>query len=82
MRLSEEHISYIIKDLNSRGIVLDGLQDEVIDHVCSAVEKEMAEGKKFIDAYNDQLKLSEATKVLKKYNIKLYNQSIQKPTLC
>jgi len=56
MRLSEEHISYIIKDLNSRGIVLDGLQDEVIDHVCSAVEKEMAEGKKFIEAYNESIK--------------------------
>jgi putative ABC transport system permease protein len=42
MSLSEEQVSYIIKDLNYRGVVLDGFQDEVIDHVCSAVEKEMA----------------------------------------
>jgi putative ABC transport system permease protein len=49
--LTNEHISFIIKDLNHRGIVLDGFQDEVIDHVCSAVESEMNKGTRFIDAY-------------------------------
>jgi putative ABC transport system permease protein len=50
--LNNEHIDYIIRDLNYRGIVLDQFQDEVIDHFCSAVEKEMQSGKKFIDAYD------------------------------
>jgi putative ABC transport system permease protein len=51
VKLTNEHISYIIKDLHYRGIVADGVQDELIDHVCSAVEAEMKNEKKFIDAY-------------------------------
>ncbi len=56
MQLSAEHIDYIIKDLHYRGIVHEGLQDELIDHICSAVEAEMQSGKKFIDAYHETLK--------------------------
>jgi putative ABC transport system permease protein len=51
VKLNNEHIDYIIKDLRYRGVVLENFQDEVIDHVCSAVEKEMENGKRFIDAY-------------------------------
>ena len=43
--LNAGHIDHIIKDLNYRGIVLEGFQDEVIDHVCPAVETEMERGK-------------------------------------
>ena len=56
MKLTEDHISYIIKDLNYRGIVLEGFQDEMIDHVCSAVEEEMNKDQRFIDAYHAVLK--------------------------
>ncbi len=56
MNLSDDHIAYIIKDLNYRGIVLDGFRDEMIDHVCSAVEREMEKGNRFIDAYHEVLK--------------------------
>ena len=56
MKLTEDHITYIIKDLNYRGIVLEGLQDEMIDHICSVVEDEMLKGKRFIDAYHEVLK--------------------------
>jgi putative ABC transport system permease protein len=56
MSLSNEHIDYITKDLNYRGIVADGIQDELIDHVCSAVEKELKKEKRFIDAYHTVLK--------------------------
>lgn len=56
MNLSQDHISYIIKDLNYRGIVADEVQDELIDHVCSATENEMEGGKRFIDAYHQVLK--------------------------
>jgi putative ABC transport system permease protein len=48
--LTRDHIDYIIRDLNYRGIVLEGFQDEVVDHICSAIEAEMNNGKKFIDA--------------------------------
>lgn len=55
-QLSNEHIDYIIKDLNYRGIVLEGFQDEVIDHMCSSVEEKMMRGKRFIDAYHEVLR--------------------------
>jgi putative ABC transport system permease protein len=49
--LTSEHIDFIIKDLHSRGMLFDDLKDEVIDHVCAAVEKEMSSGARFMDAY-------------------------------
>ena len=56
MQLTADHIDYIIKDIHYRGIVVDGLKDELIDHICSAVETEMQSGKRFIDAYHEVLK--------------------------
>ncbi len=56
MKLTEDHITYIIKDLNYRGIVLEGFQDEMIDHVCSATEEKMSKEENFIDAYHEVLK--------------------------
>lgn len=51
VQLTNEHIDYIIKDLHYRGIVAEGVEEELIDHVCSATEGEMARGKRFLDAY-------------------------------
>lgn len=56
MQLTADHIDYIIKDVQYRGIVVDGLKDELIDHICSLVETEMQSGKRFIDAYHHVLK--------------------------
>lgn len=54
--LSNEHIDYIMKDLTYRGVVLEGFQEEVIDHMCSSVEAEMEKGTRFIDAYHSVLR--------------------------
>jgi len=54
--LTDQHISYMINDVNYRGIVADGIEDELLDHICSAVEEEMSKGKKFIDAYHKVVK--------------------------
>jgi len=54
--LTSDNIAYIIKDLNYRGIVAEGIHEELIDHICSATEAEMVKGKKFIDAYHHVLK--------------------------
>jgi putative ABC transport system permease protein len=66
VQLNSEHIDYIIKDLHYRGIVLDGFEDELTDHICSAVEMEMKSGKKFIDAYHLILKRFGHTSGLRK----------------
>lgn len=55
-QLNSQHIDYIIKDLTYRGIILEGFRDEVIDHVCSAVEAELEKGVRFIDAYHHVLR--------------------------
>ncbi|HTH57808.1 MAG TPA: ABC transporter permease [Cyclobacteriaceae bacterium] len=54
--LTGNQIDFIVKDLNFKGIVAEEIQDEVIDHVCSAVETEMENGKNFIEAYRLILK--------------------------
>lgn len=56
MQLTNEHIDYIIKDLHYRGIVHDGLQEELVDHICSAVEEQLQKDIRFIDAYHYVLK--------------------------
>ncbi|HZY79280.1 MAG TPA: ABC transporter permease [Cyclobacteriaceae bacterium] len=53
--LNDEHISYIRKDLHFRGIVLDGIEDELLDHICCSVEERMDAGDRFIDAYHKTL---------------------------
>ncbi|MEX2234305.1 MAG: ABC transporter permease [Cyclobacteriaceae bacterium] len=64
--LTDQHIDYIIKDLNYRGIIVEGFQDEVVDHICSAVEIEIGKGKRFIDAYHEVLKSFGSTSGLRK----------------
>jgi putative ABC transport system permease protein len=54
--LTDENINYVIKDLHYKGIVADDIQEELIDHVCTAVETEMSGGINFIDAYDNVLK--------------------------
>ncbi len=49
--LNDDHIRYIRQDLAYRGIVADGIQEELLDHVCTLVEEEMANGLRFIEAY-------------------------------
>lgn len=53
--LTEAHIGFIIKDLHAKGLILESLHDELIDHICSAVEDQMNEGVRFRDAYDSVL---------------------------
>ena len=54
--MNKDQIDFIIKDLHERGLLLDNLKDEIIDHVCSAVEVRMTEGQRFIEAYEEVIK--------------------------
>lgn len=56
MKLSSEHIDFIIKDLHARGLVVENLHDELIDHVCAAVESRMQPGGRFADAYAEVIR--------------------------
>ncbi len=75
--LTKEHIEYIIKDLNYRGIVAEGIEQEIIDHICSATEAEMETGKKFIEAYHEVLKSfghTSGLREIQKQTLKVENQ--------
>lgn len=52
-QLSDEHIAYIEKDLFTRGVVYDGLHEELVDHICAAVEEKIASGMRFYEAYEE-----------------------------
>ncbi|MEI9919331.1 MAG: ABC transporter permease [Bacteroidota bacterium] len=54
--MNSEQFDFVIKDLHRRGILLDNLEDEIIDHVCSAVEAKMNEGQRFVEAYNEVIR--------------------------
>jgi putative ABC transport system permease protein len=79
MKLTEEHINYIIKDLNYRGIVAEEVQDELLDHICCATERETASGKRFIDAYHHVLKSFGHTSGLRETQKQIIKQENIKP---
>lgn len=75
--LTKDHINYIIKDLHYRGVVADGIEQEMIDHICSATEAEMEKGKKFIEAYHEILKSfghTSGLREIQKQTLKVENQ--------
>jgi putative ABC transport system permease protein len=80
MWLTQDHIAYIIKDLNYRGIIADEIQDELIDHVCSATEQEMEKGIRFIDAYHHVLKSFGHTGGLRETQKQVIQIENKKPT--
>jgi murein DD-endopeptidase MepM/ murein hydrolase activator NlpD len=51
--LSNEHIDYILWDLEARGLTDLSLQEELLDHICCVVEEKMAVGGLFVTAYKE-----------------------------
>ena len=54
--LPEKYLHYIRKDLESKGLIHEGLEDEIVDHISTLVENRMGQGKRFMEAYQDALK--------------------------
>jgi putative ABC transport system permease protein len=78
--LTKDHIAYIAKDLHYRGIVVEGIEQEMIDHICSATEAEMEKGKKFIEAYHEVLKSfghTSGLREIQKQTLKVENQKVK-----
>jgi len=80
VKLTDDHIAYIRRDLHYRGLVLESLQDEIVDHVCSAVEEAMNDGdKRFIDAYHDVLRSFGSTSGLRTVQKQILQHENLKP---
>src|ERR1700753_1608560 len=49
--LSDEQIDYILADLHAHGITLEGLRDNLLDHICILTEERLDAGEDFRQAY-------------------------------
>lgn len=54
-RVTNEQVDYILDDLSSRGIVLEDLRDDLLDHMCCIIECEMSENDNFYRFYESVL---------------------------
>lgn len=57
-KLSEEKVNLIRRDLVNSGITLPELLDDLLDHLCTGIEEEMAAGSNFDTAYEQLRELS------------------------
>jgi hypothetical protein len=45
--ITEQQIDFILADIDKRGIKLEGLQDELVDHICIIIEQNLEEDEDF-----------------------------------
>lgn len=55
-QLSDEQITFIENDIKKRGVDMEELQGDLLDHICCVVEREMEEGKDFEACYAGVIK--------------------------
>lgn len=55
MELTTEQIDWIEKDIRSKGITSPELQEDLLDHVCCIVEKNLDKGLMFPEAYDEAI---------------------------
>lgn len=52
LKISNEQIAFIDHDLTARGIVLEELRDNLIDHICCIIENESQQNEDFFKCYD------------------------------
>ncbi len=61
MKLKNSQVEFIELDLKERGIDFEALREDLVDHVCCEVERYMANGLTFMDAYHTAIQPFEKT---------------------
>lgn len=56
IKLTDKHIDFIINDLDKRGIILEDLKENIVDHVCCIIEEEMPLDSDFKTYYDEIIK--------------------------
>ena len=77
--LSPHQIDFIVRDLAYRGIVMDGVDSELVDHICSATEEGMRNGVRFSNAYEKAVQSFGSIEGLYALQRKTLNYSSDKP---
>ncbi len=55
-KLSSEQVDFILNDIRARGIEMDSLQEDLLDHVCCIIEHNLEENGNFKDFYEETIK--------------------------
>lgn len=55
-KLSDKHIDYILDDIRARGVEMEDLQYNLLDHVCCIIEQNLGETGDFEDFYQNTIK--------------------------
>lgn len=55
--LTDKQVDYIVKVIGSSKITSQDMKEDLVDHLCCAIEEEMAKGKNFDNAYDLALSL-------------------------
>lgn len=54
-RITNEEVEFILNDITARGVVLEDLRDNLLDHICCIIEDEMNENQDFFKFYESVL---------------------------
>lgn len=54
MQITEQHIAFILEDLHKKGVTLNNLVDNLLDHICCAIEAHP--GPDFNTAYTEVIR--------------------------
>jgi hypothetical protein len=54
--LSDEQIEFILNDIRNKGISMEDLQEDLLDHICCLIEEQLKEGDDFETGYNTIIK--------------------------
>ena len=54
-KITDRDVEFILGDIKARGVVLEDLQDNLLDHICCIIEDEMKEEEDFMTFYESVL---------------------------
>jgi hypothetical protein len=54
--ISDQQIDFILSDLHSKGIKIEGLQSNLLDHICILIEQNLEQDEDFEQYYSTTLK--------------------------
>ena len=55
-RISDQQIDYILNDFRARGVEMESLQENLLDHICCIIEQELEANGDFERFYSTTIK--------------------------
>jgi len=77
--LTDEQVDYILADLHAHGIRLDGLRDNLLDHICILLEQRLDQGGDFEQEYAGVIPTFYRKELYELEEEALFIQSLRRP---